>query len=344
MDNLAASNFIADLPKLELHLHIEGTLEPELMFELAGRNGVPLPWPDVASLRAAYDFDCLQSFLDLYYCGASVLVTEQDFFDLTWAYLEHCATDKVRHVEIFFDPQTHTARGIPFATVLGGIERALQAGEETFGISWRLVMSFLRHLSEEEAFATLREAEPFLSRIHGIGLDSGEKGNPPGKFARVYARCRELGLPVVAHAGEEGPAEYIWQAIRELEVCRIDHGVRAADDPELLRYLADTRLPLTVCPLSNTRLKVFDQMAHHNVLRLLEQGLCVTINSDDPAYFGGYMNANFQALADELGATASQLGRLSLNAVEASWLSLADKARLTRDIRTYAASHGVSLS
>ncbi|MEZ6965296.1 adenosine deaminase [Aeromonas sp. S9(2024)] len=344
MDNLAASNFIADLPKLELHLHIEGTLEPELMFELAGRNGVALPWPDVASLRAAYDFDCLQSFLDLYYRGASVLVTEQDFFDLTWAYLEHCATDKVRHVEIFFDPQTHTARGIPFATVLGGIERALQAGEETFGISWRLVMSFLRHLSEEEAFTTLREAEPFLSRIHGIGLDSGEKGNPPGKFARVYARCRELGLPVVAHAGEEGPAEYIWQAIRELEVCRIDHGVRAVDDPELLRYLADTRLPLTVCPLSNTRLKVFDKMAHHNVLRLLEQGLCVTINSDDPAYFGGYMNANFQALADALGATASQLGRLSLNAVEASWLSLADKARLTRDIRTYAASHGVSLS
>ncbi|WP_421188377.1 adenosine deaminase [Aeromonas enteropelogenes] len=344
MDNLAASNFIADLPKLELHLHIEGTLEPELMFELAGRNGVPLPWPDVASLRAAYDFDCLQSFLDLYYRGASVLVTEQDFFDLTWAYLEHCAADKVRHVEIFFDPQTHTTRGIPFATVLGGIERALQAGEETFGISWRLVMSFLRHLSEEEAFATLREAEPFLSRIHGIGLDSGEKGNPPGKFARVYARCRELGLPVVAHAGEEGPAEYIWQAIRELEVCRIDHGVRAVDDPELLRYLADTRLPLTVCPLSNTRLKVFDQMAHHNVLRLLEQGLCVTINSDDPAYFGGYMNANFQALADALGATASQLGRLSLNAVEASWLSLADKARLTRDIRSHAASHGVSLS
>lgn len=344
MDNLAASNFIADLPKLELHLHIEGTLEPELMFELAGRNGVPLPWPDVASLRAAYDFDCLQSFLDLYYRGASVLVTEQDFFDLTWAYLEHSAADKVRHVEIFFDPQTHTARGIPFATVLGGIERALQVGEEKFGISWRLVMSFLRHLSEEEAFATLREAEPFLSRIHGIGLDSGEKGNPPGKFSRVYARCRELGLPVVAHAGEEGPAEYIWQAIRELEVCRIDHGVRAADDPELLRYLADTRLPLTVCPLSNTRLKVFDKMAHHNVLRLLEQGLCVTINSDDPAYFGGYMNANFQALADELGATASQLGRLSLNAVEASWLSLADKARLTRDIRSHAASHGVSLS
>ncbi|WP_421173023.1 adenosine deaminase [Aeromonas sp. 601115] len=343
MDNPIAEHFIAELPKLELHLHIEGTLEPELMFELGKRNNVPLPWPDVASVRAAYDFDCLQSFLDLYYRGASVLVTEQDFFDLTWAYLERCAADKVVHVEIFFDPQTHTARGVPFATVLGGIERALQRGEQEFGISWRLIMSFLRHLSEEEAFATLAEAEPFLPRIHGIGLDSGEKGNPPTKFARIFAKCRELGLPVVAHAGEEGPADYIWQAINELQVLRIDHGVRSADDPELLRYLADTRLPLTVCPLSNTRLKVFDQMAHHNVLRLLEQGICVTINSDDPAYFGGYMGANFAALADELGATADQLCRLSLNAVEASWLSLADKARLTRDIRTHAETHGVIL-
>ncbi|WP_429020729.1 adenosine deaminase [Aeromonas veronii] len=342
-EHLTAAQFIAGLPKLELHLHIEGSLEPELMFELGRRNGVPLPWPDVASVRAAYDFDCLQSFLDLYYRGASVLVTEQDFFDLTWAYLERCAADKVVHVEIFFDPQTHTARGIPFATVLGGIERALQTGEKEFGISWRLIMSFLRHLSEEEAFATLAEAEPFLARIHGIGLDSGEKGNPPTKFARVFARARALGLPVVAHAGEEGPADYIWQAIHELQVRRIDHGVRAADDPALLRYLADTRLPLTVCPLSNTRLKVFDNMAQHNVLRLLEQGLCVTINSDDPAYFGGYMNANFAALADGLGATMSQLCRLSLNAVEASWLSLADKARLTREIRSYAATHGVIL-
>ncbi|BBU04306.1 MULTISPECIES: adenosine deaminase [Aeromonas] len=342
-EHLTAAQFIAGLPKLELHLHIEGSLEPELMFELGRRNGVPLPWPDVASVRAAYDFDCLQSFLDLYYRGASVLITEQDFFDLTWAYLERCAADKVVHVEIFFDPQTHTARGIPFATVLGGIERALQTGEKEFGISWRLIMSFLRHLSEEEAFATLAQAEPFLARIHGIGLDSGEQGNPPSKFARVFARCRELGLPVVAHAGEEGPADYIWQAINELQVCRIDHGVRSADDPELLRYLADTRLPLTVCPLSNTRLKVFGNMAQHNVLRLLEQGLCVTINSDDPAYFGGYMGANFAALADGLGATMSQLCRLSLNAVEASWLSLADKARLTREIRGYAATHGVIL-
>ncbi|TNH96911.1 adenosine deaminase [Aeromonas sobria] len=342
-EHLTAAQFIAGLPKLELHLHIEGSLEPELMFELGRRNGVPLPWPDVASVRAAYDFDCLQSFLDLYYRGASVLVTEQDFFDLTWAYLERCAADKVVHVEIFFDPQTHTARGIPFATVLSGIERALQTGEKEFGISWRLIMSFLRHLSEEDAFATLAEAEPFLARIHGIGLDSGEQGNPPSKFTRVFARCRELGLPVVAHAGEEGPAEYIWQAINELHVCRIDHGVRSAEDLALLRYLADTRLPLTVCPLSNTRLKVFGNMAQHNVLRLLEQGLCVTINSDDPAYFGGYMVANFAALADGLGATMSQLCRLSLNAVEASWLSLADKARLTREIRCYAETHGVIL-
>lgn len=342
-EHLTAAQFIAGLPKLELHLHIEGSLEPELMFELGRRNGVPLPWPDVASVRAAYDFDCLQSFLDLYYRGASVLITEQDFFDLTWAYLQRCAADKVVHVEIFFDPQTHTARGVPFATVLGGIERALQTGEKEFGISWRLIMSFLRHLSEEEAFATLAEAEPFLASIHGIGLDSGEQGNPPSKFARVFARCRELGLPVVAHAGEEGPAEYIWQAINELHVCRIDHGVRSAEDLALLRYLADTRLPLTVCPLSNTRLKVFGNMAQHNVLRLLEQGLCVTINSDDPAYFGGYMVANFAALADGLGATMSQLCRLSLNAVEASWLSLADKARLTREIRSYAEVHGVIL-
>ncbi|MNQ76465.1 Adenine deaminase [compost metagenome] len=337
-------NFIAGLPKLELHLHIEGTLEPELMFAMASRNGVALPWPDVESLRAAYEFDCLQSFLDLYYRGASVLITEQDFFDLTWAYLERCAAEQVVHVEIFFDPQAHSARGIPLATVLGGIERALQAGALAFGISWRLIMSFLRHLSEEAAFVTLREAEPFLERIHGVGLDSGELGNPPTKFAGVFAQARALGLPVVAHAGEEGPVSYIWQAINELQVRRIDHGVRCVDDPELLRYLSDTRLPLTVCPLSNTRLKVFAQMADHNVLQLLEQGLCVTINSDDPAYFGGYMAANFQALVAELGASREQLCRLSLNGVEASWLDLADKARLTREILCYAACHGVTLN
>ncbi|MGY3901606.1 adenosine deaminase [Aeromonas lusitana] len=332
-------HFIAGLPKLELHLHIEGTLEPELMFALAARNGLTLPWPDVGAVRAAYEFDNLQSFLDLYYLGASVLIHEQDFFDLTFAYLKRCAADKVVHVEIFFDPQTHTARGIPFEVVLGGIERALQAGEESFGISWRLIMSFLRHLSEEAAFATLAEAEPHLARLHGVGLDSGELGNPPTKFAGVFARARALGLPVVCHAGEEGPAAYIWQAINELQVRRIDHGVRCVDDPELLRYLADTRLPLTVCPLSNVRLKVFEDMGQHNVLTLLEKGLCITINSDDPAYFGGYLGANFEALARDLGASREQLCRLSLNAVEASWLSLADKARLTRDIRAHGACH-----
>lgn len=332
-------HFIAGLPKLELHLHIEGTLEPELMFALAARNKVALPWPDIGAVRAAYEFDNLQSFLDLYYLGASVLIREQDFFDLTFAYLKRCAADKVVHVEVFFDPQTHTARGVPFATVLGGIERALQAGEESLGISWRLIMSFLRHLSEEEAFATLAEAEPHLARLHGVGLDSGELGNPPTKFAGVFARARALGLPVVCHAGEEGPAAYIWQAINELQVRRIDHGVRCVDDPELLRYLADTRLPLTVCPLSNVRLKVFEDMGQHNVLTLLEKGLCITINSDDPAYFGGYLGANFEALARDLGASREQLCRLSLNAVEASWLSLADKARLTRDIRAHGACH-----
>ena len=331
-------NFIAGLPKLELHLHIEGTLEPELMFALARRNGVTLPWPDVESLRAAYEFDCLQSFLDLYYLGASVLVTEQDFFDLTWAYLERCAADKVVHVEIFFDPQTHSARGIPFETVLGGIERALQQGERQLGISWRLIMSFLRHLSEEDAFATLAEAEPYLARLHGVGLDSGELGNPPAKFARVFARARELGLPVVAHAGEEGPADYIWQAIRELGVQRIDHGVRCAEDPELVRYLADTRLPLTVCPLSNVRLRVFDKMADHNVLTLLEQGLCVTINSDDPAYFGGYMNANFIATADALQLGRDELVAIASNGFDASFLPAADKQRWLEEIRSYAAA------
>lgn len=336
-------NFIAGLPKLELHLHIEGTLEPELMFALAARNGLTLPWPDVERVRAAYEFDCLQSFLDLYYLGASVLIHEQDFFDLTFAYLKRCAAERVVHVEIFFDPQAHTTRGVPFATVLGGIERALQAGEESLGISWRLIMSFLRHLSEEEAFATLAEAEPHLARIHGVGLDSGELGNPPTKFAGVFAKARALGLPVVCHAGEEGPAAYIWQAIDELQVRRIDHGVRCVDDPALLRYLADTRLPLTVCPLSNTRLKVFEEMRQHNVLTLLERGLCITINSDDPAYFGGYLGANFQALARDLGASRAQLCRLSLNAVEASWLGFADKARLTHDIHAHGASHGVSI-
>ena len=331
-------NFIAGLPKLELHLHIEGTLEPELMFALARRNGVTLPWPDVASLRAAYEFDCLQSFLDLYYLGASVLVTEQDFFDLTWAYLERCAADKVVHVEIFFDPQTHTARGVPFATVLGGIERALQAGEAAFGISWRLIMSFLRHLSEEDAFATLAEATPFLSRIHGIGLDSGEVGNPPAKFAGVFARARELGFRVVAHAGEEGPPAYVQEALDVLKVERIDHGVRSEEDAKLMEHLVHKRMPLTVCPLSNLKLRVVEDLREHNLARMLRAGVCVTINSDDPAYFGGYMNANFIATADALQLGRDELVAIASNGFDASFLPAADKQRWLEAIRSYAAA------
>ncbi|MCS3460111.1 adenosine deaminase [Aeromonas sp. BIGb0445] len=337
-------DFITGLPKLELHLHLEGTLEPALMLRLAARNGLTLPWTEAATLKAAYQFDSLQSFLDLYYQGCDVLRQEQDFFDLTWAYLQRCASEQVVHVEVFFDPQAHTSRGVPFETVLAGIEAALLRGEGELGISYRLIMSFLRHLGEEAALTALAEADPWLDRIHGIGLDSSELGYPPEQFTRLFARAKALGLGLVAHAGEEGPADYIWQAIRQLGVRRIDHGVRCADDSDLLRFLADTRLPLTVCPLSNVRLGVFPSMANHNVLTLLEQGLCVTINSDDPAYFGGYMDANMRALVEALGASREQLCRLSLNAVEASWLNLAAKARLTRSILGYAACQGVSLS
>ena len=292
------NRFVAGLPKVELHLHIEGTLEPELLFTLAKRNGVSLPYPDVESLRAAYEFNNLQSFLDLYYQGAAVLQTQQDFFDLTWAYLQHCHSENVVHTEIFFDPQTHTARGIAFATVINGIQAALEQGSRQLGISSRLILSFLRHLSEEDAFATLEQALPYKGWIHGIGLDSSELGNPPEKFARVFARARSEGWRLVAHAGEEGPASYVWDALDLLRVDRIDHGVRASEDRLLMARLAAERMPLTVCPLSNVRLRVFEQMADHNILALLDQGLCVTVNSDDPAYFGGYVGTNYQALVD----------------------------------------------
>ena len=314
------NRFVAGLPKVELHLHIEGTLEPELLFTLAKRNGVSLPYPDVESLRAAYEFNNLQSFLDLYYQGAAVLQTQQDFFDLTWAYLQHCHAENVVHTEIFFDPQTHTARGIAFATVINGIQAALEQGSRQLGISSRLILSFLRHLSEEDAFATLEQALPYKRWIHGIGLDSSELGNPPEKFARVFARARSEGWRLVAHAGEEGPASYVWDALDLLRVDRIDHGVRASEDRLLMARLAAERTPLTVCPLSNVRLRVFEQMADHNILTLLDQGLCVTVNSDDPAYFGGYVGANYQALVDELQASKEQLRQLALNAVEACWL------------------------
>ncbi|MEZ7860783.1 MAG: adenosine deaminase [Aeromonadaceae bacterium] len=329
------NRFVAGLPKVELHLHIEGTLEPELLFTLAKRNGVSLPYPDVESLRAAYEFNNLQSFLDLYYQGAAVLQTQQDFFDLTWAYLQHCHAENVVHTEIFFDPQTHTARGIAFATVINGIQAALEQGSRQLGISSRLILSFLRHLSEEDAFATLEQALPYKRWIHGIGLDSSELGNPPEKFARVFARARSEGWRLVAHAGEEGPASYVWDALDLLRVDRIDHGVRASEDRLLMARLAAERTPLTVCPLSNVRLRVFEQMADHNILTLLDQGLCVTVNSDDPAYFGGYVGANYQALVDELQASKEQLRQLALNAVEACWLDEPRKKLLAQRILEY---------
>ncbi len=309
--------WLTALPKAELHLHLEGALEPELMFALARRNNIELPWADVEALRQAYSFNNLQEFLDLYYQGANVLRTEQDFYDLTWAYLQKCHAQGVVHVEPFFDPQTHTERGIPFEAAITGISTALRDGRAQLGITGGLILSFLRHLSEEEAFQTLEQAMPFRDQFFAVGLDSSEKGHPPSKFERVFAKARAEGLLAVAHAGEEGPPEYIWQALDLLKVNRIDHGVRAAEDPALLDRLADEQVPLTVCPLSNIKLCVFPDMAQHNILELLERGLNVTVNSDDPAYFGGYVLENFTALRDGLGMTEDQARRLALNSVNA---------------------------
>ena len=307
---------VQQMPKAELHIHIEGSLEPELIFELAQRNGVSLPYESVESLRQAYAFDNLQSFLDIYYAGASVLLTEQDFYDMTAAYLARAAADNVRHAEIFFDPQTHTARGVPFATVIDGIARACEEGP----ISARLIMCFLRHLSEDDAIATLDEALPHLNKIIGVGLDSSEVGHPPEKFARVFARCRELGLHLVAHAGEEGPPAYIETALDVLNVERIDHGVRCLEDAALTARLAREQMALTVCPLSNIKLRVFDRMDDHNLLALLDAGIAATVNSDDPAYFGGYMNANFVAAFEALPLGLSHAQRLAKNSFAASFV------------------------
>jgi len=314
------------MPKAELHVHIEGTLEPALAFALARRNGIALPYADEAALAAAYDFDSLQSFLDLYYACADVLRSADDFRDLMLAYLERAAADNVLHAEIFFDPQTHTARGIPFLTVLDGLEEGLKQGKARWGISGRLILCFLRHLSEEDAFATLAEAEPHLARIDGFGLDSSEKGNPPSKFERVFARCRALGKPVVAHAGEEGPPEYIGQALDLLGSARIDHGVRALEDAGLVARLVREGVPLTVCPLSNIRLCVFKTMADHTLGQLLAQGVKVTLNSDDPAYFGGYMNDNIRAVQAAFHFDAATWYRLARNSFEASFASDAEKS------------------
>ncbi len=322
---------LRDMPKAELHIHIEGSLEPELIFALAQRNGLSLPYASVEALRAAYAFKDLQSFLDIYYAGASVLLTEEDFFDMAMAYFHRAAADNVVHAELFFDPQTHTERGVPFATVIDGLARACKTAQSELGVSALLILCFLRHLSEAAAFATLEQALPFRDKFIGVGLDSGERGNPPEKFERVFARCRELGLRLVAHAGEEGPAAYIWSALDVLRVERIDHGVRCVEDPALVKRLAAQRIPLTVCPLSNVKLCVFTTMAEHNLAALLEAGLCVTINSDDPAYFGGTINQNFtQTFAALPQLTSRHAHQLARNSFEASFASAADKAAWAR--------------
>ena len=305
------------LPKAELHMHLEGSLEPELMFQLAERNRIQLPWDSVESLRKAYNFNNLQEFLDIYYQGANVLQTEQDFYDLTWAYLQKCEEQNVIHVEPFFDPQTHTARGVSMEVAITGISEALGDARDLLGISSGLILSFLRHLSEEDAFHTLQQAMPFRDLFFAVGLDSSELGHPPSKFTNVFAKARAEGLLAVAHAGEEGPPEYVWEALDLLKVSRIDHGVRAWEDPRLMARLIEEQIPLTVCPLSNTKLRVYQDMSEHPILQMLEQGAMVTVNSDDPAYFGGYLTENFQALHSGLGMTQAQAQRLAENSLNA---------------------------
>ena len=319
-------DLLRTMPKAELHLHIEGSLEPELIFALAQRNGVALPYANVEALRAAYAFTDLQSFLDIYYAGASVLLKEEDFFDLGLAYFRRAAAEHIVHAEIFFDPQTHTERGVAFATVIGGLSRACEVAQRELGVSALLIMCFLRHLSEAAAFATLEEALPFRDKFIGVGLDSGERGNPPENFARVFARCRELGLRLVAHAGEEGPPAYVWSALDVLKVERIDHGVRSVEDPALIKRLAADRTPLTVCPLSNLKLCVYKTMAEHPLPDLLAAGLCATINSDDPAYFGGYVNQNYlETFAALPQLTARHAHLLAANSFEASFVGAEQK-------------------
>ncbi|MGH8781614.1 adenosine deaminase [Paraburkholderia sp.] len=322
---------VARAPKAELHIHIEGSLEPELIFRLAERNGVTLPFASIDELRTAYAFTDLQSFLDIYYAGASVLLTEQDFYDMTMAYVERALDDHVAHTEIFFDPQTHTERGVSIDTVVAGIERALAEGERR-GLSSKLILCFLRHLSEEDALATFDAALPLFDRyphrLIGVGLDSSERGHPPSKFERVFAKARAKGLKLVAHAGEEGPPSYVYEALDLLKVDRVDHGVRSIEDPALVTRLADTRVALTVCPLSNLKLCVFDDLTKHTLKALLDRGVAVTVNSDDPAYFGGYVNANYFATIDALKLTDSEVYTLVRNSFEASFVTPAERDAL----------------
>ena len=314
------------MPKAELHIHIEGSLEPEMIFALARRNGVSLPYANVEALRAAYAFTNLQSFLDIYYAGASVLLKEQDFYDMAWAYFEKAAADHVVHAELFFDPQTHTSRGVDMATVILGLSRACRDAGQKLGISAALILCFLRHLSEEDAFATLEQALPWREHFIGVGLDSSELGHPPEKFARIFKRCGELGLHRVAHAGEEGPPAYIYTALDVLQVERIDHGVQASRDRALMERLADQGIALTVCPLSNIKLCVYPDLKSHSLGQLLDAGIAATVNSDDPAYFGGYVNQNFLQTFEALGLQAGHAYKLARNSLQASFASDTAKA------------------
>ena len=331
---------IKRLPKCELHIHIEGSLEPELMFALARRNDIRLRYPSVAALRQAYQFRNLQDFLDLYYQGMSVLITEQDFYDLTWAYLERAHADNVRHVEMFFDPQGHTSRGIAFSTVVDGLHRAIVDAKRKLGVQARLIMCFLRHLDEAGAERTLDCALAFKDRIVGVGLDSSETGHPPSKFKNVFSRARDAGFFLSAHAGEEGPPSYVWEALDVLGVARIDHGNRSMEDATLVQRLARDRVPLTVCPLSNLRLKVVDDLVHHPLRRMLDKGLIATVNSDDPAYFGGYVNQNYLAVSEALGLRREEIATIVRNGIKASLLTMSEKEEVLADVDRVLAETG----
>ena len=329
------TDYIKKIPKAELHLHIEGSFEPELMFEIAQRNKVEIPYQSVEEVKKAYQFSCLQDFLDIYYAGASVLLYERDFYDLTMAYFAHCAEENVVHTEIMFDPQTHTKRGISFGTVINGIQKAREDAKEKYGISSLLIMSYLRHLSEEDAFETLEQSLPYKHLIKAVGLDSSEKGNPPSKFQKVFEASIKEGYVPVAHAGEEGPAEYIWEALDLLKIARIDHGNNCLTDEVLIKKLVDEKIALTVCPLSNLELKVVDDLKDHPLKKMLNLGLKATVNSDDPAYFGGYMNANFLQTAEALDLTQEEIKTLVRNSFEYSLLSDDEKQKYLIQVENF---------
>jgi adenosine deaminase len=335
-NELVSREFLAGMPKAELHLHLDGALSPALLFTLAQRNNIELPYKSIAEVEMAYQFTNLQSFLDVYYRGASALIHEQDFYDLTWDYFTHCKSDNIVLTELSFDPQTHTVRGIEFDTVISGILRAMSDAKTKWGITSLLTMDFLRHLSVESAMETLGHALPWKDNITAVGLDSSELGHPPSKFTNVFRRAREEGFHIIAHAGEEGPPAYIWEAIELLNVERIDHGVRSEEDPKLMEYLRETQIPLTVCPLSNVRLCVYEKMQQHNIFKLMNAGLRITVNSDDPTYFGGYLNDNYFALADAFPFTRAQALRLAHNSFTSSFISDSEKLRFITLLEDYA--------